>query len=910
MDRCTYCGSILPLNAQFCGQCGSVISSARNAQRNMAGYPPANVLADEKPTTISKPSYPAMGYRDDRDDAAIRFYWSQGEMLQQTPHPDDDEDEDERRRRALMLGLPLLEAMADQPPAAGVPLVHGTPQIGGVPVVHGNPNLPIGSSAAQGYPGAAPSFQPAAAPHTPAPGAGPWSPAYPHTPAPRPSFPSSHSGPGSSGTGARPAPGGPPCGVVVLILTVICLIIVGTIGGLFFGLPPAISISGGSAVAPGGALHLHGNNFVPGSSITLMLDDTIPLFASSTFHQATPSMASSLPMTLIRQFTPANRTITASGNGTFDVTIPVSTSWSLGKHTIRAKENISSRSAVLYFTIDVPAAKLVARPSALDFGKIEQGSKPVMSVFISNSGGHLLTWQANNGDASWLKLQPTSDKIQVGGSAQFIYATADTSQLKVGNYSAAVHITSNGGTSLVGVKLEMVPASLQPVAKINVTPTSLDFGTLDTGQQLTKMLAVSNSGTLALNWKADTGNANWIKLDTQTQAIQPGALPDTIKATVDTTNLSAGPQTAELNITSNGGNVQVSIKVVVNIPQTTQPCTLQAPSAASIAFHANLGAYPDPVTQIFTIGAIGTCPGGVTITPTVTTASRSSWLAVSHAVVTTTNGSATFSVTITSSALALGTYAGSISLAALNGGTPITGSPQSVGVSLTVAEKPPVLVVSPGALTFNLSVGDQASVKSIKIANTGGAPLNWTATLDAPSFVSISSRAGTKLAAGTGVTDDITVKPAGVKSGPYSAKVTISAVDPLTGNTVSGSPAVVTITITITEQPSMQLSTHSLTFTPTNCVYNASGTVTITNSGGGTLGWNIGNPVYTSEQATGWLTVKPAGLGSDNATLKFSADATGSKIQFGQTYTATVTITPSVGDPQTVTVSFTINCLS
>src|SRR5436309_8328109 len=405
MDRCTYCGSILPINAQFCGQCGSVISSASKVQGNSGGYPPANVLAGDKPTTISKPSYPPMGYGDDWDDAATSFYWSQGEMLRQTPNPDDDEDEDERRRRA-MLGLPLLGAMADQPPAAGVPMIHGTPQTGGVPVVQGNPNLPPGSFAAQGLSGATPPSQPAASPavpHTPPPATGPWSPAYPHTPAPapHPPFPSSHAGPGSS-TGTRPAPAGPPCGVVVLILAIICLIIVGTIGGLFFGLPPAISISGSSAVAPGGVLHLHGNNFVPGSSITLMIDDTIPLFAFSSFHQATPSMASSLPMTLTRQFTASNRTITTGGNGTFDVTIPVSTSWSLGTHTIRAKENISSRSAVLHFTINVPVAKLLAKPSDLDFGQIEQGSKPVMSVIVNNGGERLLSWQANNGGARWL----------------------------------------------------------------------------------------------------------------------------------------------------------------------------------------------------------------------------------------------------------------------------------------------------------------------------------------------------------------------------------------------------------------------------------------------------------------------------------------------------------------------------
>lgn len=842
MDRCTNCGSILPFNAQFCGQCGSVINSASNALGNMSDYSLANVLADEKPTTISKPSYPTVGYRNGRDDAATRSYWSQRDMLQQTPSPDDNQ------------------------------------------------------------------FEPAAVPQTPAPGTGPWSLAYPHTPAPHLPPLSSYSGPGSSGTGTRSAPAGPPGGVVVLILAVICLIIVGTIGGLFFGLPPAISIPGGSAIVPGGVLHLHGNNFVPGSSITLMLDDTIPLFASATFHQASPSIASSLPMTPSGQFSPANRTITAGGNGTFDVTIAVSTSWSLGTHTIRAQENISSRSAILHFTIDVPPVSLVARPSILDFGNIEQGSKPIMSVFVNNSGRRLLTWQAGNGGASWLMLQPASGKILVGGSAQFIYATADTSHLKVGVFAAILHITSNGGNSLVSVKLEVVPASPQPVAKINVTPASLDFGTLDTGQQLTKALVISNAGTLALNWKADTGDANWIILDTTTQVIRPGALPDTIKATVDTTNLSAGPQTAELTIISNGGNMQVPIKVVVNIPQTTQPCTLQAPSAASIAFHAKVGANPDPATQSFTIGVIGTCPGGVTIIPTVTTASGSSWLAVSHAVTAIANGSVAFSATITSSALDPGTYSGTISLAAFNGSTPITASPQSVGVSLAVTEKPPVLSISPGALTFNLSNGDQASVQSIRIANTGGAPLNWTAALDAPSFVSISPRAGTKLAAGSGVNDDITVNPAGVKGGPYSAKVTVSAIDPLTGNTVSGSPAVVTITITITGQPSMQLSTRSLTFTLANCANTASDTVAITNSGGGTLDWTVGDPVYTSGQATGWLTVKPAGQGSGDTKLTFSMDATGSTIQSGQTYTATVTITPSAGTPQTVTVSFTINC--
>lgn len=93
-------------------------------------------------------------------------------------------------------------------------------------------------------------------------------------------------------------------------------------------------------------------------------------------------------------------------------------------------------------------------------------------------------------------------------------------------------------------------------------------------------------------------------------------------------------------------------------------------------------------------------------------------------------------------------------------------------------------------------------------------------------------------------------------------------------------------------------------------MYTASNTVTITNTGGGTLGWYVATPVYPSGAPTGWLT-SPSGNGSDNATLTFSVNGSGSSMANGQTYTATVTITPSVGNAQTVTVSFTVPyCIS
>ena len=456
-----------------------------------------------------------------------------------------------------------------------------------------------------------------------------------------------------------------------------------------------------------------------------------------------------------------------------------------------------------------------------------------------------------------------------------------------------------------------IPPSLKGQAKLNVTPEALNFGTLDTGQKLTKAVTVSNSGSLALDWKVNAASANWVTVDTTSQTIQPGALPDTIHVSVDATNLAAGNQSATLTISSNGGSAQVAITLVVNQPTPAQqPCMLSAPSSSNETFNASMGS--NPAAQTLTIGASGSCSSGVSITPTVRTASGTGWLAVSPSAATLTNGSAAFTVTVTSSRLSPGSYTGTISLAAESGNSTLSGSPQTVGVTLTVTEVPPVLAVSPGTLALSLSNGDNATARSFTISNTGGAPLNWTATLDAnaPPFVSLSPGAGTNLSAGANTGVKVNVNPSRVEAGNYAATVTVSATDPLTGQSVKGSPVTVSVTITITVPPSMQLSTTSLTFTPGSCVYTASGTVTITNTGGGTLSWSAGNPVYASNQPTGWLTVSPAS-GSDGVggptKVKFSADGTG--FQLGVIYTATVTITPSVGTAQTITVTFTINCL-
>lgn len=921
MDRCTFCGSVLPMQAQFCGNCGHVNATMREMPTSISGFPDGNVLVDEAATVItrpplfdpavtaiSKPSHPGLN-SGEQDPLAVSNMPLQGPITPQASlvsAEEEDEEEEKRRRRALLLGIPLAAGLAELQPPGGVPMVQGMPQVGSVPMVQGNPGAPFSAPPMQGAgtPASSP-FGPTLPGNTPPPHTFP----PPHGSWPTPPGPTSGTGsspsPSPTGSGSPGTSGGGSCALTSLIIVIIVLVILGTLGGLFFGLPPAISLDGNTTVTIGSGLHVQGSHFFPGSSITFTLDDSLQIFAPT--HAAGEARNRDiLQMNAAGLLSPVATGLKANAGGSFDITIPVSANWHVGRHTLRAREAISSRSAVLNFTVTEPAAKLVASPSTLDYGTLAVGSKTVLSVAVNNAGGKPLSWQANTGDTAWLSLSPTQGTIQPAASAQFIYVTADATQLSVGNYSATLAITSNDGArSQIAVKLQVVPQHQKQQAQLKVTPTSLDFGTLNTGNQLTKSITIANAGNLPLQWKADTGNASWVTLDTTSNTIQAGAHPATINVTVDTTNLSAGSQSATLTVNSNGGTQQVAITVNVNQPSTTQPCSLQSPSPSSLVFSANTGS--NPADQTFTIAVAGNCANGVTITPTATTTTNVNWLGVSPASATLTSGSTTFTVQVASSSLGSGSYSGSISLDAVSGGSSISGSPQNLSVALTTSEVPPVLAVDTTSMSFNLSNGDNPASKSFHISNTGGSGLNWSIKLDAPSFVTVGSSSGNGLAAGKSVSDTVNVSPANVQANNYSATVLIYGVDPLTGNYVKGSPATITVSITITAQPSMQLSPTSLAFTPGNCVYTASSTVSLTNTGGGTLSWNVASPVYTdSGDPGGWLSVSPSGQGSGNTTLTFSVNGRLSNMIAGQTYSANVTVTPSAGNSQTVTVTFTV----
>ena len=150
------------------------------------------------------------------------------------------------------------------------------------------------------------------------------------------------------------------CSLVFIIAAIIVpvLIILSFLGLGLTLFAPSLSLSGSTTVVQGGTFTLHGSHFIPGSSVTLTLDDTIPLYFSNrnlpvqSAHTANTAMQIlTMDTRLAQQLAFSNNTVSVGGDGTFAVTITANPGWSIGKHTIKASESPTHRSTSLNFTI-------------------------------------------------------------------------------------------------------------------------------------------------------------------------------------------------------------------------------------------------------------------------------------------------------------------------------------------------------------------------------------------------------------------------------------------------------------------------------------------------------------------------------------------------------------------------------
>jgi hypothetical protein len=253
--------------------------------------------------------------------------------------------------------------------------------------------------------------------------------------------------------------------------------------------------------------------------------------------------------------------------------------------------------------IDQP---LIVSPSLLDFGQVEVGRKSVLSVIIKKSNGSHLNWQIDPANAQWLQIALKPHATTSNNPGEDIYdVTATTSKLHVGKYSAVLQVNSeSGSTTRVPVKMQVIPNTTPPPAKLTVNPLLLDFGSQNVGIQKTQLLTVSNTGGQELRWSVNKGNAPWLTLDQSSGKIASGAIPQSVNVKVDTTALIADHYSTTINFSSNGGNAPVVVQLIVIPPRTgitATPSPTPTPTPSSIQRQIS-----STQTQSRTVKATGT----------------------------------------------------------------------------------------------------------------------------------------------------------------------------------------------------------------------------------------------------------------------------------------------------------------
>ena len=274
MYTCKFCGSEIPDYASFCGQCGRTPGDLIEAPTRASGPHIPDIQDSDTVTTISVPG----------NSKPLWVYDQRSSNIQSPTASPGQEEEEERRRRAAMpgMGVPLLGGLAveGQPYAGNVPMVQGTPQMGGVPTVQGTPQLGgapsayasphlHGSSIGQGFhssptvmapqlPASPPTFHLPDTTTTLHHPHHPHHPQHPHTP--------HHEPQGCSSL------------FIIVAISIPVLFILSFVGLGLTVFAPGLSLSGSTGVMQGGTFTPHGNHFFPGSSVSLTLDDTIPLY--------------------------------------------------------------------------------------------------------------------------------------------------------------------------------------------------------------------------------------------------------------------------------------------------------------------------------------------------------------------------------------------------------------------------------------------------------------------------------------------------------------------------------------------------------------------------------------------------------------------------------------------------------
>jgi hypothetical protein len=509
----------------------------------------------------------------------------------------------------------------------------------------------------------------------------------------------------------------------------------------------------------------------------------------------------------------------------------------------------------------------------------EQGSEPAAQTFtIRNSGQGTLNWRASE-SLPWLSLSASNGSLSAGVSTS-VNVSASTVGLGSGTYTGTVEISADGVTG--SPQRVTITLTVTPAPSLGVSPVSLSFAAQQGSAPPAQTLVISNMGGGTLQWTASEP-IPWLLGSPASGSLGAGQ-STSMAVSVNTAGLAPGSYTGTITVTAPGAT---SSPRTVEVTLTVTPVPALGVSPASLSFTAEQGS--NPAGQTLTISNTGTGTLAWTATEPIP------WLVGSPGSGSLGAGqSAPMAVSVNTAGLAPGSYSGTITVTAPGA----TSSPRTVAISLTVTPPAsvPALGVSPASMSFSAEQGSNPTGQTLTISNTGTGTLAWTATEPIPWLV--GNPGSGSLGTGQSASMAVSVNTAGLAPGSYSGTIAVTAPG------ATSSPRTITVSLTVTPPaptPTLGVSPASLSFTAEQGSNPAEQTLTISNTGTGTLAWTATEPIP-------WLVGSP-GSGSlgagQSAPMAVSVNTAG--LAPGS-YSGTITVTSpgATNSPRAIAVSLTV----
>jgi hypothetical protein len=333
----------------------------------------------------------------------------------------------------------------------------------------------------------------------------------------------------------------------------------------------------------------------------------------------------------------------------------------------------------------------------------------------------------------------------------------DASGLIAGTYAGAITLTGTGDSTPQTLPVTLLVQE-PPPASLEVLPLTLEFSAKEgEGNPSPKEITLRNVGGRELAWHVFS-DSGWLRCSPDSGNSRGEG--DVVTVSVEVSGLDPGIHSGTLTVTAPGAE---------NSPQRIQVTfTLEAlrrvleVSPTRLDFERDEES-PNPAPQTFTVRNVGEGEMHWQVS------ADEPWVLLSPQSGTNTGVAESVQVSIESQSLSPGSYTANVTVRAEGADN----SPMNVSVGLLIQENPPILEVSPSALSFEMDEeGDVPDSKTFAIRNTGGRTMDWQVSAD-ESWVTLSPSSGVN--SGVSQFVHVSISASGMAPGNYTSIVTVNA---------------------------------------------------------------------------------------------------------------------------------------